>query len=399
MRLRIASCGLVVLGAVLLATASTAQVASDRAAAILVFPKVVVDTSNVAGRGRMDTLIRISNTSNTPVRLQCFWINANGHCFNAPNTICDYNATNSVATWDQTPLRDPRCGTNSYCVPGWQEADFIVNITARQPVAWLASQGAFPCDSESNGPAPCFAIPGSGVPGPNNNAESRVPGVAEDPFIGELKCIAVDRTDVPIDRNVLKGEAEIVRSEPGVIDTWAYNALGFPAIPNANNGDNVLVLGGDAAEYAGCPNVLILDHYFDGVTDPVTDATVITHVTLVPCTEDLLTQQPIASTAQFLVFNEFEQRFSTSTKVSCFGEFQLSRIDTRSPRFSIFSAGVSGTMTGQTRIRGVADADRTHGHALLGVAEEFRNGQGTAAFNLHFQGSRPQSDFIYLPFQ
>jgi hypothetical protein len=37
---------------------------------------------------------------------------------------------------------------------------------------------------------------------------------------------------------------------------------------------------------------------------------------------------------------------------------------------------------------------------LLGVAEEFRDfekGGGSAAFNLHFSGSRPQSDYLYLP--
>ena len=67
------------------------------------------------------------------------------------------------------------------------------------------------------------------------------------------------------------------------------------------------------------------------------------------------------------------------------------------PETSIFSAAVAGTLTGQTRIRGVAVQDPTFGHALLGIAEEFREGGGTAAFNLHFSGSRPQSDYLYLP--
>jgi hypothetical protein len=48
-------------------------------------------------------------------------------------------------------------------------------------------------------------------------------------------------------------------------------------------------------------------------------------------------------------------------------------------------------------MRGVADQDTGHGHTLLGVAEEFRGGRSSAAFNLHFTGSRPQSDFVYLP--
>ena len=118
---------------------------------------------------------------------------------------------------------------------------------------------------------------------------------------------------------------------------------------------------------------------------------------------DFLNQAPLTTPVQFLVFNEFEQRFSTSRRVTCFQEFTISDIDTHTPTKSIFSAAVNGTLTGQTRMRGVADQDTTHGHALLGVAEEFRTPLGStvasssAAFNLHFTGSRPQSDFVYLP--
>jgi len=366
-------------------------VAADRAAAILVFPKIVVDTSNNAGRGRLDTLIRISNTSAEPVRLQCFWMNANGHCFNAPGIICDPTLS----------PRDPRCG-DSFCVPGWQETDFIVQLTARQPVAWLASTGAVPC-ADSNDPAiPCFALGTRDQrPSPNNNLESRVPAVLEDPFVGELKCIAVDQNDLPAEKNVLKGEALIVRSDSGNFDVRSYNAVGIPALLGRNNYDNVLVLGGNGAEYAGCPNVLVLDHFFDFAQDPITQQSIETVLTLVPCTEDLLGQRPVTLPVQFLVFNEFEQRFSTSYRdFTCFREFRLSQIDTRSnPTYSIFYAGVAGTLTGQTRIRGVAGNDRTRGQTLLGVAEEFRSGGGSASFQLHMQGSRPQSDFVYLPLQ
>src|SRR5262249_41842777 len=76
--------------AVSAATSARADVSSDQAGAILVFPKVVVDTSGQAqnSRGPTDTLIRISNTSNQPISLHCFWVNANGHCSNAPSTSC-----------------------------------------------------------------------------------------------------------------------------------------------------------------------------------------------------------------------------------------------------------------------------------------------------------------------
>jgi hypothetical protein len=271
---------------------------------------------------------------------------------------------------------------------------------------------------------PCFPLTTNTQFGPNRqtNNGSLVPVAPEDPFIGELKCIAVDGNDVPVERNDLTGEVEIVRSTTGVVDVESYNAIGIPAIPGTNNGDNTLVLGGNvcaggtkaqnicsgssdcpggtcvsAGEYSGCPNVLILDHFFDGADDPVSGDRVTTHLTLVPCSEDLLTLTPVTTPVQFLVFNEFEQRYSTARLIKCFQEFTISSVDTPSPDKSIFSAAVMGTLTGQTRIRGVADQHTDHGHAILGVAEEFRQGGGTAAFNLHFNGSRPQGDFIYLP--
>ena len=403
-----------VIGAVIASAVATARadVASDQAAAILVFPKVVVDTSvpPQTDRGRVDTLIRVSNTSKQAVSVHCFWVNANGHCSNAPLTVCDPNVFGAGSP----------CGVSGICQPGWQETDFFVNITAQQPVAWLASQGARACDDTTDPQVPCFPLDANGPPGPKNNGGSSVLAVAEDPFVGELKCVAVDPNDLPVDKNVLKGEAEIIRSNKTLIDVDAYNAIGIPAIPGANNGDSTLVLGGGCVggtaaqapcttnsdcpggrcaigEYSSCPNVLILDHFFDGVDDPVSGKTVTTDLTLVPCSEDFLNQVPVKTAVQFLVFNEFEQRFSNSRSVTCFQEFRISNIDTTSPDRSIFSAAVSGTLTGQTRIRGVADQDQTHGHTLLGVAEEFRSDGGTAAFNLHFQGTRPQADFIYLP--
>jgi hypothetical protein len=381
--------GLLALVVMLCPQASRADVASDQAGAILVFPKIVVDTADPPAtlRGRVDTLIRISNTSDQPITLKCFYVNANGHCSNSPTTICTPGLIGASSP----------CGSSGICLPGWQEADFRVNLTALQPVGWLASEGAVACEEVFGTGLPCFPLGGAGPELPNTNGGSRVPPVSEDPFVGELRCIAVDRNDVPVERNDLKGEAELVRVGAEVVDVLAYNAVGIPALPRTNNRDNVLVLGGESPEYSSCPNVLILDHFFDGAEDPVSGNQVVTDLTLVPCTQNYLTQQPVTTPVQFLVFNEFEQRFSTSRRVTCFQEFRLSTIDTASPDRSIFSAAVAGTLTGQTRIRGVANNDKTQGHALLGLAEEFRVGGGGAAFNLHFSGTRQQSDFIYLP--
>ena len=157
--------------------------------------------------------------------------------------------------------------------------------------------------------------------------------------------------------------------------------------------------------------MLIVDHFFDDADDPTpgADTTVRSDLTLVPCSEDLNLQVPATVVAQFLVFNEFEQRFSTSTSVTCFRELALSDIATRagaSDDFtSIFNVNVSGTLTGQTTVRGVADNNPTTGRGLLAVLEEF-HGRGTgvefvpefsAAVNVHQRGIRTQADIIQLP--
>jgi hypothetical protein len=401
-----AACVAVVAAVWVIGAAAHAEVASDQPAAILVFPKIIVDTSSPpqTARGPIDTLIRVSNTSDRPLSIYCFYVNANGHCSNDSAKICDPYARG---------VSNP-CGEGAVCEPGWHETDFLVHLTPRQPIAWLASTGAAPC-AESPPGLPCFPLTVSQQP-PN-----RIQPVSEDPFIGELKCVATNFDAVPVDRNHLKGEALIVRSDTSLLDVEAYNAIGIPAIPGTNNGDGTLVLGGGvcvggsrdnmpcsantvcpggrcSAEYSGCPNLLILDHFFDGAIDPVSQKKVTTTLTLVPCSEDFETQAPVTIVVQFLVFNEFEQRFSTSRRdVSCFREFKLSDIDLAGPDRSIFSAAVNGTLTGQTRLRGVVGDDPHYGYTVLGVAEEFRDGAGTAAFNLHLHGSRPQSDFVYLP--
>ena len=368
-------------------SSARADVASDQPGAILVFPKILVYTATppLTTRGRVDTLIRISNVSSRPASVHCFWVNANGHCHNSPGMVCNPRKFAESAV---------QCPNNGLCIADWQETDFTLNITPRQPIAWLASRGSVLCRPGDPVDPPCIPL-GQFHPGPagQDNEGSNILPVSEDPFTGHLKCIQVDANGAPIDRNDLRGEAEIIASNPGGIDVSAYSAIGIPAVAGGNNQDDTLVLGGPAAEYSSCPNILIMDHFFDGATDPISGTTVTTALTLVPCSENYAQQAPVITPVQFLVFNEFEQRFSTSRVMQCFDDIRISNIETRSNDRSLFSAAVAGTLTGQTRIRGVGNA----GHTLLGVAEEFRASGGTAAFNLHFNGTRPESDLISLP--
>lgn len=416
------------------AGAARAEVHSDRAAAIVTYPLVrgfavdlepgtTIDVDGntgtlVEGRIAEETVIQLSNTSRSAVTAHCFYENANAHCTNT-GAVC---------------LRGIDCcdGANGcgVCEPGWNELDFRVRLTPRQPIGWLVTEGLtdFPLDDRGQG-----------------NHGSRVPPLPETPFLGALKCIVVDDiTGAPVARNVLKGEAtiefvlrllvnftgtatgEAQLSMDGIkieshaagqgggaqlppqevlfTDSAKYSAVGIPAVPDGVNDDRVLVLGGAQAEYGSCPQVLIVNHFFDFAENPVTGFLSETRVALLPCNEDLLRQIPGSAVVQYLVFNEFEQRFSTSRRVECLQYLPLSQIDTTQPERSIFSAGVAGTFTGQTRLQPI-------GSGLVGVAVE---GYGlvtftlndrlllerpgfSAAFNVHFQGDREQPDLITLP--
>jgi hypothetical protein len=294
-------------------------------------------------------------------------------------------------------------------------------LTANQPIQWKASEGladddlplpvgvcvrnpSRTCGSDSD----CNPFPGGTCT--QSNQGTRIPPVPEDPFIGELKCIAVDENGAPVGRNDLKGEAiqeEIELEELGAstddFDISSYNAIGIQATGAPPPGaTNELVLGGPNAEYNGCPNYLILNHFFYDAENPVpgSDAVVETSLVLVPCSQDLQRQIPGTAVAQYLVFNEFEQRFSTSKTVRCFQNIDICNIDTPNCDRSIFNVSVAGTLTGQTRIQGVdPNPNDNLGAGLLGVAVETHT-DGTdreAAFNLHMQGARDAADLIVLP--
>lgn len=340
-----------------------ADVASDRAAAIVVWPKILVTAET-------DTIVQVSNTSNETQILLCFYINATSHC-SISQRACD-------------TFESPCEVSEGLCLPGWIETDFQVVLTPRQPLFWLASTGLAGNQLPLNGTS--FVGPQG-----QSNAGTRVPPTSEEHWVGELKCVVVDGTGRAINRNVIKGEGTLVTDvgSAGDFTVEKYSAVGIQAIEGDANGDNILVLGGDANEYNGCSNILIADHFFDFAVNPVSGDEITTQLTLIPCTQDLLNQIPGGTTVQYLVFNEYEQRFSTSTPIQCYFERALSLIDTRNQGRSIFSAFVAGTLTGQTRIRGV-------GQGLIGLLRT-RSGDHLAAKNLHMQGERDFPDQVIIP--
>jgi hypothetical protein len=356
---------------------------SDQGAAVLIWPKVVVKDGPVV---YMDTMIQMSSTNpSEEVTAHCVYVNANNHCTNT-GKVC----ANSLECIDGDSIGS--------CLAGWNETNFDVVLTAQQPIAWSASRGLagasfddlpleagyLPCPGIRFGnphPCPQFPIPGVKV-GDQSNAGTMVPSVAEAPFIGELKCIQADeqtrrpfgpcggqgQEQCPADS--LTGTAYIQRYEeldnggpPGTLDVAQYNAVGLKST-GRNDGNGILQIGGNpnTAEYSPCPKQLVFDHLFDGALDPIdAQGRSETELTLVPCSQDLRTQIVTPVNALFLVYNEFEQRYSTTKQVRCLLDSPISRIDTSQPTRSVFHAAVTGTIAGQTFIDSV-------GGGLIGVA-------------------------------
>ncbi|MFN8640783.1 MAG: hypothetical protein U0802_03665 [Candidatus Binatia bacterium] len=378
----------------MMATSASALVTTERGASILAFPKVLAD-------GSTDTIIQITNISNNMVHAHCFYVNA------APDLFGN---------------------------PLWQVTDFTIWLTKQQPTHWQVSEGRFVNPSDNNACIkggsyfPSTMCDGAGIdPG-------AIPPTAEG-FTGELKCVEVDVAGNPIGGNHLKGEATLLTLDD---DASKYNAVGIQGTDLAGETGNELLLnqpndadGGEpVGQYNACPNVLLLNHLAEGVTDPILyenglggtcsvgnapcysdddcgsgtcnnppqvldsankvdlRSASITDLTLIPCTQDFENSLPSSVTVQFAIYNEFEQRFSASTTVDCWANFYLFQVDSPlDPERSVFSFPTLGTVAAHTRITPNPD-----GGAVIGVAGVTRaNNQGSltrTAYNIHMEGDR-----------
>ncbi len=376
----------IVVASLALAGVATADVSTERSGSILVFPKIIANASR-------DTIIQITNTSNSLVRAHCFYVNA------APSDVPPFD-------------------------PLWIEVDFNITLTRQQPTHWVVSTGRrvnpFDAVCDSSGVTNC------------NDAgfdPGLIPPVVPD-FMGELKCVEVDDSGAPLAGNHLKGEATLVTRDNG--DVSKYNAIAV--LGSENNGDGLLVLGGgqcvgdggaqgavcssdddcgDAApcapEYNGCPQTWILNHLASGAPDPAIEnlgggpSHVETELTVVPCTQNYETQVPTEVRLQMLTYNEFENVFSFSFAVKCWANVDLGSLGSTPLTFLGQLAGQSpssfplGTMFLQTRFRSVPNTP----YGVMMVAEEFHTDEAgqtaSAAVNLHIEGERTTPDVITIP--
>ncbi len=388
--------------ALLLAGPLAAQtVTTDRPAGYIVFPKIVSDPSGAFSNGvASDTVVQITNTSENRVLAHCFYVDGTTRCNNGASVIDPDGACRTSAD----------CTNGGLCtLSSCAGIDFDVPLTPNQPVGWTVSAGVQlggvcvggplsgqPCDPSASNNCNCQAL------------DLRVPPLAPGIFFGELKCVEIDPdatgSDIgnPINANDLIGTASIynVSAAPAAVDVRSYNAIGIQAVSSDRTvqTDSTMQLGGAGAEYAGCPAQLILNHFFDGAV--VDGATVGTDVTFVPCSETPDGDTVAAPTQlQFLVYNEFEQRFSAGSSVSCFREVRLSNIDRRLGQelTSVFNVAVQGTLAGQTVVRPVlTPGSPTQGNGVLAILEEFHTSdtQKSAAYNVNVRGSKSQPDYV-----
>ena len=296
----------IILALVVAASTVRADVTTERSSSILVFPKVISNAPAI------DTIIQISNTSNSMVFAHCLYVNG------APR---DPNLT--------AQLRQPAAmpGSRFRHLPHEATADALggVHRAADRQHGYQRSSRADGTFRDCNGAG---LDPGT------------IPPVS-DSFTGELKCIEVDSSGAPINGNHLKGEATIVSADG---DASKYNAIGVHGIEHQlqrQQQRRYPVPGWRRdSELPQRRRIQRLPRYGDRQSfrrrcQRSGDRrvrrrrlqVVRTEVTLVPCTEDFENQIPGQAVVQFVIINEFEELFSTSTTLTCWANWDLGAVN------------------------------------------------------------------------
>lgn len=213
--------------------------AQNQPSAFLIYP--LIESSEDT-----DTIIELNNMTNSSVTVKCIFVDA-----------------------------DDCRGLN-----------FFINMTALQPLSWLASTGR-----DSNG--------------------TRI----SPPFLGEgeLKCFVQPRSTSLSSHNAIQGRA-IVNETNG--STIGYNAIGIRRLQAGSFSGNLSL---DGITYEQCADRL---HFHALASQATSDSELI----LVPCTEDLERVRPGRTAVQFAIINEFEQHTSGSVSLTCYLRERFSRM-------------------------------------------------------------------------
>lgn len=320
---------------IVLASGASAQVTTQQSASILFFPDVVADAAQ-------DTVIQLTNLSNSRVNSRCFYIDASG---------------SQLVT-----------------------VDFTLQLTRQQPTQWVVSRG------RADDPTDPLCSPVNGACSGAGLDPGLIPPVSAG-FRGALVCVETDSSGASFAGNHLAGIATLISSAGR--DVAKYNAIGVIGT-ELNNGDDMLLLG--AGEYDGCPVEWVYNHSAAGAEDPILGpgSTVDPGLAALPCTIDLLDNVPASIPLDFQIITELEQTFSASTTV-------VGRLDAALADISsTFGVATLGTPVVRTRIT----SPQPGGVALVGREVRTEGGPSpasiTASSNLHRDNGQ-KADVVSLP--
>jgi len=431
--------GLGVLLAILVVTGghARADVTTDQSGSIIIFPKVIAD-------GTRDTLIQITNTSNMSAQAQCFYVNTAGFCSLTTTQGCSLD---SDCPQPETCVRQCQPINFSIFLTAQQPTVWRVSTGRLVDTTVPACKLGEPCSCTVGDNAVGQRCPGF-APGTGAQNSFAVPPVVPG-FQGELKCVqTADDFQTPVMQNSLKGEAVLETLADGQVSE--YNALAVSARAGLNLNNDLLLDNTEynACPQSLVLNHYVEDTA-DAFTQATveTELTLVPCTELL----ERDPSQGTRSRALFSVVDEFENTLTTSVTFDCMLSRRLGDISSQfrvATTGSLFAKtritppadkicltgsrrgltcstddenaatgcparqlteGVCTSATGQQSSTGCSSSAQCPSGfptcvpggvslgcrpwtGLLGVAEEFHHldgrPDGTAAVNLHMEGSR-----------
>jgi hypothetical protein len=328
------SLGVVLVSLALWGTRAGADVTSDRPGSVVIWPKVIAD-------GTRDTLIALTNTSNSQAFAHCEYILGTGVCNLTPQYCSIPGGGGGVGG---SPDCEPFDGVPNACNVTWQVGNFDVILTRQQPTIWRVSTGRVE-DLNLPDNAKCVVYDDMGTtrekcPGlfpvisvpPPPPAALIGTGPNDATFRGELRCIQVNPDGSASAANSLKGEAIIETLGSNQTSEYsAINVLGEDGVSDAS--PDVIKLNG--IEYNACPEAVEFTHYAPNADDLVaaqlgapctSGCPVRTEITVTPCRSDFKDRVATPFRTVFNVWDEFEAFFSIHQPFTCWANVDLAQL-------------------------------------------------------------------------
>jgi hypothetical protein len=339
----LSSLGVVLAVIALVGGQASADVASDQAGSIVIFPKVIAD-------GTRDTIISLTNTSNMQAYVHCEYVQGTGICSNSPldaPVFC-------------TPLNAAGASTDCISVPGeiceatWQSQNFDLILTRQQPTFWRVSTGRVfdlaydeeECEIRNIAGLNrqvCSGFFFTNLVNPLNPTGNVLPPPGSPFFRGELKCFQADSAlEGVMAGDALKGEATI--ETIGSLSISKYNSINIQG--ESGTSDLVLRLnqtpnsGMGVGEFNACPEALEFTSFSNLADNPIANALqpadcavsgcpVRTEITVIPCSQDFELEVGERTNLFFQFYDEFEVlQNSFTTELNCWANYDLGDLTT-----------------------------------------------------------------------